>query len=250
MALLHSSMVPLGSPAHDFHLKGIDGEMHSLVDYAEAKVLVLVFMCNHCPYVQAIWDDLVALEKRMPNEVRFLGINANANPDYPEDSFEKMKEYAKAKWQEFPYLYDENQEVAKAYDARCTPDIFVYDEDYIKVINLVEIIGGNLGWTYKDRQPLKGVRHKREFFPDHEKHDIFSVIPVYKFNGKIKFVYDKDIILENILTQEKRTIENHSFFTPSAAFLRELFICSWEGKKLSKERQQDAKIILAQYQHG
>ncbi|HCU48006.1 TPA: hypothetical protein DIC39_03035 [Patescibacteria group bacterium] len=129
-------------------------------------------------------------------------------------------------------------------------DIFVYDEDYIKVINLVEIIGGNLGWTYKDRQPLKGVRHKREFFPDHEKHDIFSVIPVYKFNGKIKFVYDKDIILENILTQEKRTIENHSFFTPSAAFLRELFICSWEGKKLSKERQQDAKIILAQYQHG
>ena len=128
MALLHSSMVPLGSPAHDFHLKGIDGEMHSLVDYAEAKVLVLVFMCNHCPYVQAIWDDLVALEKRMPNEVRFLGINANANPDYPEDSFEKMKEYAKAKWQEFPYLYDENQEVAKAYDARCTPDIFVYDE--------------------------------------------------------------------------------------------------------------------------
>ena len=74
-----------------------------------------------------IWDDLVALEKRMPEEVQFVGINANgANPDYPEDSFEKMKEYAVAKGQEFPYLYDETQSAAKAYDAQCTPDIFVY----------------------------------------------------------------------------------------------------------------------------
>lgn len=129
MVLLQSSMVPLGSQAHDFNLKGIDERMHSLADYAEAKVLVLVFMCNHCPYVREIWDDLLALEGRMPDEVQFLGINANANPNYPEDSFEKMKEYADQKGQKFPYLYDEKQEVSKAYDAQCTPDIFVYDED-------------------------------------------------------------------------------------------------------------------------
>lgn len=127
MVLLHSSMVPLGSSAPDFRLKGTDDQMHSLGDYAAAKVLVVIFMCNHCPYVQAIWDDLVALEKRMPEGVQFVGINSNANPDYPDDSFEKMKEYAQEKGQEFPYLFDEDQSVGKAYDAQCTPDIFVYD---------------------------------------------------------------------------------------------------------------------------
>lgn len=128
MVLLQSSMVPLGSSAHDFNLKGIDGEMHSLDSYVAKKVLVLVFMCNHCPYVQKIWPNLAALEKSMPSEVQFLGINSNAaNPDYPEDSFEKMSEYAASRGQEFPYLLDETQSVAKAYDARCTPDIFVYD---------------------------------------------------------------------------------------------------------------------------
>jgi len=121
-------MVPLGTPVPDFNLKGIDGREYSQASYADKKVLVVVFMCNHCPYVQKIWDDLVALEKRLPEEVQFLGINPNgANPNYPEDSFEKMKEYAAAKGQEFPYLLDETQEVARAYGAVCTPDIYVYD---------------------------------------------------------------------------------------------------------------------------
>jgi len=122
-------MVPLGSPAPNFDLMGIDGKQHSLATYADKKVLVVIFMCNHCPYVQKIWPDLVELEKRMPEEVQFVGINSNANPDYPEDSFEKMKEYTTAKGQEFPYLYDAEQSAAKAYDAQCTPDIFVYGED-------------------------------------------------------------------------------------------------------------------------
>jgi peroxiredoxin len=126
MALMQSSMVPLGTAAHDFTLKGIDGKSHSLVDYKEAKVLVVVFMCNHCPYVQAIWDDLVALSKQSATEVQFIGINSNANPNYPEDSFEKMKEYAALKGQDFPYLFDEDQAVAQAYKAQCTPDIFAY----------------------------------------------------------------------------------------------------------------------------
>ena len=129
MALLHSSMVPLGTPAHDFSCLGIDGKQYGLSSFAQADVLVVVFMCNHCPYVQAMWDDLVALAKAMPKEVAFVGINSNANPKYPEDSYEKMKEYAEARGQKFPYLYDEKQEVARAYDAQCTPDIFVYDAD-------------------------------------------------------------------------------------------------------------------------
>ncbi len=126
MVLLSSKMVPLGTPAPDFKLQGIDEEWHALSSY-EAPVLVIVFMCNHCPYVQKIWDDLVTLEKRMPKEVEFVGINSNGgNPAYPEDSFEKMKEYAASRGQEFDYLIDDTQEVGKAYDAQCTPDIFVY----------------------------------------------------------------------------------------------------------------------------
>lgn len=130
MVLLHSSMVPLGTPAPDFCLKGIDDRMHALEDYNEADFLVVVFMCNHCPYVQAIWDDLVLLEKKMPKpKVQFIGINANSNPNYPEDSFEKMKDYAAERKQAFPYLYDEDQDVAKAYSAQCTPDIFLYGKE-------------------------------------------------------------------------------------------------------------------------
>ncbi len=129
MVLLHSSMVPLGTPAYDFNLKGVDDQVHSLSDYDAADFLVIIFMCNHCPYVQAIWDDLIALEERMPESIQFVGINANSNPNYPEDSFEKMKEYAEQRGHKFPYLYDENQLVSKAYDAQCTPDIFVYGEE-------------------------------------------------------------------------------------------------------------------------
>lgn len=128
MVLLQSSMVPLGTPAPDFNLLGTDDAMHNLATYADKKVLAVIFMCNHCPYVQKIWDDLVALEKRLPETVQFVGINSNANPAYPEDSFEKMKEYAEQKGQEFPYLYDAEQAASRAYGAQCTPDIFVYGE--------------------------------------------------------------------------------------------------------------------------
>lgn len=129
MVLTYSKMVPLGSKAQDFNLKGIDGDYHKLEDFKDAKVLVIVFMCNHCPYVQKIWEPLVLLSNQMPKDVQFVGINSNANELYPEDSFEKMKEYANQKGQKFPYLYDENQEVAKLYQAVCTPDIFVYNKN-------------------------------------------------------------------------------------------------------------------------
>ncbi len=127
MVLTESKMLPLGSEAPNFSLKGIDNEMHNLEEYSSAKVLVIVFMCNHCPYVQKIWSDMVSLVAVMPSEVQFVGINSNANSNYPEDSFEKMSEYAKEKGHNFPYLYDENQDAAKSYGAVCTPDFFVYD---------------------------------------------------------------------------------------------------------------------------
>lgn len=129
MVLLESERVPLGTPAHDFSLKGVDDNDHSLSDYSKFKILVIIFMCNHCPYVRAQWDKLVSLQEKYKGRgVGFVGINPNFNPDYPEDSFEKMKEYYKKYNMNFDYLQDPTQETAKKYKAQCTPDIFVYDE--------------------------------------------------------------------------------------------------------------------------
>ncbi|MBT6069362.1 thioredoxin family protein [Candidatus Peregrinibacteria bacterium] len=131
MALLYSEMVPLGVQAHDFSLKGIDDEMHSLADYSKKSVLVIVFMCNHCPYVQAVWQRLNEIQSDYEDRrVQLIGINPNAvNPNYPEDNFEEMKKAPEEFEMNFPYLIDEDQSVARAYGAVCTPDIFVYDSD-------------------------------------------------------------------------------------------------------------------------
>lgn len=128
MALTESSQVQLGTVAPDFRLKGTDDNWYTLDDFAARNILVIVFMCNHCPYVLACIDRLVDLQKDFEGRgVRFIGINANDPSDYPEDGFEKMKEFAQMKHMNFPYLVDDTQEVARAYRAVCTPDIFVYD---------------------------------------------------------------------------------------------------------------------------
>lgn len=129
MVLLESLNGLLGTCAYQFSLKGIDGRMYSLDDFRDAKALVIVFMCNHCPYVQAVWPKLVALQEKY-REVQFVGINPNiGNKDYSEETSEKMKEYAERFNMNFPYLVDENQETAKKYKAQCTPDIYVYDSE-------------------------------------------------------------------------------------------------------------------------
>ncbi len=128
MVLLESVSVPFGSAAPEFSLKGVDGKQYSLSDFAGAKVLCVIFMCNHCPYVQAIWDRFVKLQERFGEEVQLVGINPNLNPDYDEETFEKMQEYSERYKMNFPYLQDDTQEVARAYNAQCTPDIYVYDE--------------------------------------------------------------------------------------------------------------------------
>lgn len=128
MVLLQSQMVPLGEKAHPFRLPAVDEKHYSLDDFSDKNILVIIFMCNHCPYVKAVIDRIIALDRDYAdNGVQIVGINSNESVNYPEDSFDKMKVFAKKKGIRFPYLRDESQKVAHAYSAVCTPDIFVYD---------------------------------------------------------------------------------------------------------------------------
>jgi len=131
MVLLKSKSLPMGSDAMDFSLTGVDGLTYTLDSFNESKVLVIVFMCNHCPYVQAIWGRLNILQESFDdNSVSFVGINPNtSNESYEDESFEKMKEYYDKYDMNFPYLEDMGQEIAQLYEAQCTPDIYVYDSN-------------------------------------------------------------------------------------------------------------------------
>lgn len=127
MALMESKMVPLGQEAFDFSLPGTDGSTYSLESFNDKKVLVIIFMCNHCPYVKAVLDRLIAIQNDYAGKgVQLVGINTNDDVAYPEDSFENMKTVVAQRGISFPYLRDDNQSVARQYDAVCTPDIYVY----------------------------------------------------------------------------------------------------------------------------
>lgn len=127
--LLNSNPGEINSGIIDFHLKGIDDKMYSLNDFKHEKILVLIFMCNHCPYVKAVMNRLVSIQKAFSGKgVRLIGINPNDTIAYPEDSFDNMKLFSNEYEMNFPYLSDEMQDTAKKYDAVCTPDIYVYDE--------------------------------------------------------------------------------------------------------------------------
>ncbi len=135
MAETPSTMVPLGTPAIDFSLKSAnDGSVVSLHDFADSPVLVIIFMCNHCPFVKHLQKGLVDFHRDyFPKGVAMVGINSNNAETHPEDSYEKMVEEVKLAGYEFPYLHDEMQDVAKAYNAACTPDFFVFDRDRLLV---------------------------------------------------------------------------------------------------------------------
>jgi len=123
-----STMLPLGTLAPDFRLPNIDGSIVSLNDVADGKALVVVFMCNHCPFVKHVAAELVRLFHDYASKgVKMVGISSNDVSTYPDDSPEAMREEAKLQGYEFPYLYDETQEVAQAYRAACTHDFFVFD---------------------------------------------------------------------------------------------------------------------------
>jgi len=122
--------ITLDVPASDFRLPGTDGKTYTLADVAGEKGTVIIFICNHCPYVKASIDRLVADARVLMSEgTGFAAICSNDASTYPEDSFANMERFAKAHAFPFPYLHDEAQSVARAYDAVCTPDYFGYDRN-------------------------------------------------------------------------------------------------------------------------
>jgi peroxiredoxin len=123
-----STMLPLGTQAPDFSLVDTDGKTVSLADFKNAKGLLVVFMCNHCPYVKHVADELKKLaDEAMAQRIAVVGISSNDAAAYPDDSPEKMKVEKQQRGYAFPYLFDATQSVAKAYHAACTPDFFLFD---------------------------------------------------------------------------------------------------------------------------
>jgi peroxiredoxin len=128
MARTLSTMLDLGTAAPPFRLPATDGRTVSLEDFKDAPALLVIFMCNHCPYVKHIRSALARVTRDyLAKGVAVVGINSNDVANYPDDSPEKMAEEVKAAGYAFPYLYDEDQSVAKAYRAACTPDFFLFD---------------------------------------------------------------------------------------------------------------------------
>ena len=135
MAQTPTKQIPLGYKAPDFELPDvISGNMMSIQLLRGKKATVVMFICNHCPFVIHIQQGIVNLAKDyIPKGVNFIAINSNDVENYPEDSPKRMREIALALYYPFPYLYDETQEVARAYDAACTPDFSVFDADLVCV---------------------------------------------------------------------------------------------------------------------
>ncbi len=117
-----------GDSAPEFNLKGIDDQMHSLNDYSK-KGLLVIFMCNHCPFVKAKIEAIKELHDKFKDDISIVGINSNDSVKYPDDDFDSMKAVAKEKGLEIDYLVDETQEIAKKYGAVCTPDPFLFDSE-------------------------------------------------------------------------------------------------------------------------
>ena len=130
MVVTPSTMLSLGTKAPDFSLPNVDGKTISLRDFAGAPALLVVFMCNHCPYVKHVAAALAQLARDyQARGVAVVGISSNDVATHPADSPEQMVAEAQMRGYTFPYLYDETQAVAKAYRAACTPDFYVFDKD-------------------------------------------------------------------------------------------------------------------------
>lgn len=128
MVLTPSTMLPLGTKAPDFSLVNVDGRTVSIADFTGKPALLVIFLCNHCPYVKYIADVLARFTgEYLSKGVAVVGINSNDVANYPADSPEQMVAEAESRGYQFPYLYDETQEVAIAYRAACTPDFYLFD---------------------------------------------------------------------------------------------------------------------------
>jgi peroxiredoxin len=175
MVLTYSKGMSPGTLAPPFSLPGVDGKVYSLASFADAAVLVVVFTCNHCPYAKAVEDRLIQLQRDYRSKgVRLCAINPNDAQAYPEDAMPAMVQRARDKGFNFPYLRDESQAVARAYDAACTPDIFAFDgqrkliyngrlddnwQDAAKVRHrdLATVLDATLAGTIVDREPVPSM---------------------------------------------------------------------------------------------
>ena len=129
---VESTMLPLGTKMPSFNLLGIDDEMYSNEMFDGKKGSLVMFICNHCPFVKHVNEEIVNLSYEiMGNDIGVIGINSNDSTQekYAEDSIDKMKEYADNLGYNFPYVVDEDQSVAKNFTAQCTPDFFLFDSD-------------------------------------------------------------------------------------------------------------------------
>jgi len=130
MVLTPSTMLPLGTQAPDFSLPDAAGKTVSLKDFSGKPALLVVFMCNHCPYVKHVASGLADLAKEYQAKgAAVVGISSNDVKSHPDDAPAKMAAEVKSRGYTFPYLYDETQQVAKSYRAACTPDFFIFDKD-------------------------------------------------------------------------------------------------------------------------
>ncbi len=130
MVLTASTMLELGAQAPSFSLPDTTGKTVCLDDFKNAIGLLVVFLCNHCPYVKHVQHELATIGREYGSKgIAMVGINANDAETYPDDNFARMGDEARRVGYSFPYLYDESQEVAKAYRAACTPDFFLFDRE-------------------------------------------------------------------------------------------------------------------------
>ena len=155
-----STMLPLGTSAPDFHLPNIDGRGLTFQDVAGSRGTVVMFICNHCPFVKHVADQLAVLgEEYQTQGIGFVAISSNDVATHPADSPEQMVHEAEERGYTFPYLYDESQEIAKKYDAACTPDFYLYDNE-LKLVyrgqlddsrpgNGIECDGNDLNYAIK-----------------------------------------------------------------------------------------------------
>jgi peroxiredoxin len=125
----HTPICNFGWKAPSFSLPGVDGKAYSLADIKGKSGTLVMFICNHCPYVKAVIDRIVRDAKELQGYgINTVAISSNDVSHYPEDSFDNMKRFARTQGFTFPYLYDESQDVARAYDAMCTPDFFGFND--------------------------------------------------------------------------------------------------------------------------
>jgi peroxiredoxin len=175
MAIEYSTPLEIGSLAHPFQLPGTDGKTYSLDHFSHVKGLLVVFMCNHCPYVIGIQERLNQIAKDYASRgIAVIGINSNDPLYREEDSFENMVRIAKEWNLVFPYLFDETQSVARAYDAACTPDPYLYQ----KVDgNLILHYHGRIDDSWQDESKVseKSLRRAMDLLLAGQKYDLEQI---------------------------------------------------------------------------